>query len=314
MDITGKTKVSNSTQSMTLKDWFLERTNYYTMMHVRKLVTTSGSLIGLTIALLIVLAFYDIFNVIAFEFLQLGTVLAVVLLVFILISVLRIVVNLGFIIRGATNGAKLICCIVVLVLVFQVGQAHDTLIVVGSDNLDSAVEHIADSELGKRIFGLPVNETGMADDVAITLVTHEVIDSYKYATKSGVETVTPPEGAKFLVAYIKVENVGKVKTTLPRWSTPLDNEWIGPFTQNEISLHYEGTSLDPHWLCDTVESQGHSWDDVTKYPMSPPYKQVCTEDIYPGSSVEGWIAFVVPAGIELEQTTLKIRGVTWRLG
>ena len=299
---------------MTLKGWFFERTHYYNRTHVRKVFSTISLLSGLTIALLIALAFNDVFNFIAFDFIKLGDVIKIVLLVCILLSVLGIVVHLGFIVRGATNGTKLILLIMVIVLAVQAYQAQDTIIVSGADNINSVVDQLADSDLGRHVFGMPVNETGVADDVAITLVTYEVIDSYKYATKSGVETVTPPEGAKFLVAYIKVENIGKVKTTLPRWSTPLDNEWIGPFTRNEISLHYEGTSLDPHWLCDTVESQGHSWDDIVKYPLAPPYKRVCKEDIYPGSSVDGWIAFVVPAGIDPEQTKLKIRGVTWRLG
>jgi hypothetical protein len=299
---------------MKLKDWFFERTHYYNRIHVRKVFTAISLMLGLTVALLIVLAFYDIFNFLAFESIKLGTVTAIVLLVCIMISILGMFVHLGFIIYGATNGTKLILLILVILVAFPMYQAHDAIIVSGSDNVNSAVDQIAASELGRRIFGMPVNETGVADDVAITLVTSEVIDSYKYATNSGVETVNPPEGAKFLVAYIKVENVGKVKTTLPRWSKPLDNDWIGPFTRNEISLHYDGTSLDPHWLCDTVESRGHSWDRIKKYPMSPPYKRVCKEDIYPGSSVEGWIAFVVPAGIDLEQTTLKIRGVRWRLG
>ena len=55
-----------------------------------------------------------------------------------------------------------------------------------------------------------------------------------------------------------------------------------------------------------------------------PYSQVCWYarsypiyigkfSKYPGGSEEAWLAFEVPAGIELEDTTLNIRGLVWRM-
>jgi hypothetical protein len=67
-------------------------------------------------------------------------------------------------------------------------------------------------------FGLSIGDTGVVDGIAVTLVKCEIVDTYQYAyTWGDIETITPSAGAKFLFAYIKVENVGKVKKTFPKW-------------------------------------------------------------------------------------------------
>jgi hypothetical protein len=182
---------------------------------------------------------------------------------------------------------------------------------------------------GTSGFGQSVGDTGVVDDVAITLLKYDIVDRYqythvrpKYEREKGwydyeiVETVTPPAGAKFLFIYLKLENVGKIKKTFPHWCAPLEClDWDSKIHSNEIALHYAGASMDPHWIIFTLNLRGHSWNNIKQHPYSPPYKWTSSQDsLYPGGYNEGWIAFEVPVGIELEKTTLNIRGLVWRLG
>jgi len=161
------------------------------------------------------------------------------------------------------------------------------------------------SETGS--FGLSIGDTGVVNEIAVTLVKCEIVDSYQYAyTWGDIETITPSTGAKFLFAYIKVENVGKVKKTFPKWS------WRSYFLQSgespiEISLSYGGELMEPHWI--VCPSRGLS---AEQHPYFPHYSW-SDDSVYPGISEEGWVAFEVPAGIELDETTFKIRGLVWNL-
>ena len=217
-----------------------------------------------------------------------------------------------------------------------------TLVVVSAysdiPQLEPIRKQIGSFKSGTGGFGLSVGDTGVVDGVAITPVKFETVDYYRveyeeieiiYPGKEvdcidyeviesrgyvypkvrclKVQTPTPHPGAKFLFIYLKVENVGKTKRTFPYWSFPLG------VNLNEISLNYARASMDPYWMSYDFLWRGISWDSVKKHPFSPPYSWEI-HSVYPGASKEGWIAFEVPEGIELEDTTLEIRGLIWRLG
>jgi hypothetical protein len=65
--------------------------------------------------------------------------------------------------------------------------------------------------------------------------------------------------------------------------------------------------MEPHWI--VCPSRGLS---AEQHPYFPHYSW-SDDSVYPGISEEGWIAFEVPAGIELDETTLEIRGSVWNL-
>jgi hypothetical protein len=100
------------------KRWFLKRKHPYSKLRVDKLVTNLGLAIGLTIVLLLVLSYFDLLNNISFWFIELGTVIALILLFFILKNLYKVFVNLRYGIGGLTNGAKLIL-IILFILVYS---------------------------------------------------------------------------------------------------------------------------------------------------------------------------------------------------
>ncbi|RZN37912.1 MAG: hypothetical protein EFT35_05485 [Methanophagales archaeon ANME-1-THS] len=141
---------------------------------------------------------------------------------------------------------------------------------------------------------LSIGETGETDGLAVTLVKGALNDGYSYNTWSGSAIEPAPSGAKFLFLYIKIENIGKVKERFPCSST---DRFFGG---NEIGLYYADTKMPPHQIKPSPD-------------YTPLYSVRYGDERYPGLSEEGWIAFEVPAGIELDETTFKIRDVGWHL-
>jgi hypothetical protein len=136
---------------------------------------------------------------------------------------------------------------------------------------------------------LSVGETGETDSLSITLVKYALTDSW-IERLYDIEHKAP-KGAKFLFMYIKVENIGKTRTAFPCF--------LG--CEDKISLHYAGAKMP------------HAWQ-VIDAKFSPQYSVYGRCIKYPGDSKEGWIVFEVPEGIELEDTTLEIKGLVWKLG
>lgn len=106
------------------KRWFLKRKHPYSKLRVDKLVTNLGLAIGLTIVLLLVLSYFDLLNNISFWFIELGTVIALILLFFILKNLYHVLVNLRYGFRGLTNGVKFILIILFVLVVWQVYQVN----------------------------------------------------------------------------------------------------------------------------------------------------------------------------------------------
>ena len=206
------------------------------------------------------------------------------------------------------------------------------LVVVSAYSDIPQLEPIRKQIMSLGVYGLSVGDTGEIDGLAMTLIEYDLVNGYVYkdevlaSVESWVEVydivdnpITPPKGAKFLFLHIRVENVGKVKNSFPCW-LPFPNDPRRLFIScNDISLYYSDSLMDSHAIiynegykmgfysdeCVTLLAKEHSY--------CPPYIWI-DESVYPGRSKEGWIAFIVPEGIELEKTTLKIRGLVWKLG
>lgn len=107
-----------------IKRWFFRRGHPYSKLRSSKLVINLGFAIGLTIVLLIVMSYSEILNSIAFWFIELGTVIALILLCFIILNLYKVFVNLRYGFRGLTNGAKLISIILLILVCLQIYQVQ----------------------------------------------------------------------------------------------------------------------------------------------------------------------------------------------
>jgi len=205
------------------------------------------------------------------------------------------------------------------------------LVVVSAYSDIPQLEPIRKQIMSLGVYGLSVGDTGEIDGLAITLIEYDLVNGYVYkdevlvSVESWGETynivdkpITPPKGAKFLFLHIRVENVGKVKKSFPCW-LPFPNDSRRLFTScNDISLYYRDSLMDSHAIIyNEGYKMGFYYDECVtllekEHSYCPPYIWI-DESVYPGISKEGWIAFIVPEGIELEKTTLKIRGLIWKL-
>ena len=100
-----------------------------------------------------------------------------------------------------------------------------------------------------------------------------------------------------MFVYIKVKNIGEQKRSFPNFGCS--------FNEPDIYLKYKGVSMDIYKEL-TIEGVHFfsSFPEIDNYFW-------CEDEVYPGVSEEGWIVYEVPTGIELEDTTLEIKGLVW---
>lgn len=108
-----------------LKRWFFRRKHPYSKLRLDKLQTNLGMVVGLAIILLIVRSYSDILDSIAIWFLELGTIISLILLYFIMKNLYKVFVNLRYGFRGSTNGFKLISIVLLILLSWQIYQIQD---------------------------------------------------------------------------------------------------------------------------------------------------------------------------------------------
>ena len=108
-----------------LKQWFFRRKHPYSKLHPDRLKTNLGMVVGLAILLLIVRLYSDILDSIAIWFLELGTIISLILLYFIAKNLYRVFVNLRYGFKGSTNGFKLISIVLLILLSWQIYQIRD---------------------------------------------------------------------------------------------------------------------------------------------------------------------------------------------
>jgi uncharacterized protein YkwD len=108
-----------------LKQWFFRRKHPYSKLRLDKLQTNLAMVIGLAIILLIVRSYSDILDSMAIWFLELGTIISIILLYFIIKNLYKVFVNLRYGFRGSTNGFKLISIVLLILLSWQIYQIQD---------------------------------------------------------------------------------------------------------------------------------------------------------------------------------------------
>ena len=108
-----------------LKRWFLRKKHPYSRIQLDKLRTNLSMAIGLAIILLIVRSYSDILDSMAIWFLELGTIISIILLYFIMKNLYKVFVNLRYGFRGSTNGFKLISIVLLILLSWQIYQIQD---------------------------------------------------------------------------------------------------------------------------------------------------------------------------------------------
>jgi hypothetical protein len=123
--ITRKPKSRITQTYYNLKRWFFRRKHPYSKLRLDKLQTNLGMAIGLAIILLVVRSYSDVLNSIAIWFLELGTIISLILLWFIVKNLYKVFVNLRYGFRGSTNGSKLILIILLILLFWQTYSIQD---------------------------------------------------------------------------------------------------------------------------------------------------------------------------------------------
>lgn len=108
-----------------LKRWFFRKKHPYSKLRLDKIQTNLGMVIGLSIILLAVRSYSDILDSIAIWFLELGTIISLILLWFIMKNLYKVFVNFRYGFRGSTNGFKLISIVLLILLSWQIYQIQD---------------------------------------------------------------------------------------------------------------------------------------------------------------------------------------------
>lgn len=167
---------------------------------------------------------------------------------------------------------------------------------------------------------LNIGDTGITkDDIEITVTEYKFVDHFEQkAINDKINKYYPPEGAKFLIIYLKVTNVGLVETptntiSFNRFSSDVDTPTLS-YAGNEIKANDNiayGVSVS------SSEKIYYSLGLLTIYDLfvnndddyNPKFKGY--GKAYPNVTKEGWMAFSVPANIDLSETRLQIHGLKW---
>lgn len=172
---------------------------------------------------------------------------------------------------------------------------------------------------------LSIGDTGTTkDDIEITVTEYKLVDSFEKMNAFNKPVYYyPPEGAQFLLVYLKVTNVGTAET--PSETISFDKT---PFSSSDVDtpkLLYSGNEIEANNNIITYRSSDSYSDKI--YTIS----SVNTHDlfllvgngydpkfrgygsVYPDVTKEGWIAFSVPKNTDLSETHIEVHGLTWAL-
>lgn len=167
---------------------------------------------------------------------------------------------------------------------------------------------------------LNIGDTGITkDDIEITVTEYKFVDHFEQKViNDKINKYYPPKGAKFLIIYLKVTNVGLVETpsntiSFNRFSSDVDTPTL-LYAGNEIKANdniaygVSGSSSGKIYyslgfltICDLFVNNDDDYN-----PKFGGYGKA-----YPNVTKEGWMAFSVPANIDLSETKLQIHGLKW---
>ena len=167
---------------------------------------------------------------------------------------------------------------------------------------------------------LNIGDTGITkDDIEITVTEYKFVDHFEQkAINDKINKYYPPEGAKFLIIYLKVTNVGLVETptntiSFNRFSSDVDTPTLS-YAGNEIKA---SDNIAYGVSGSSSEKIYYSLGLLTIYDLfvnndddyNPKFKGY--GKAYPNVTKEGWMAFSVPVNIDLSETKLQIHGLKW---
>jgi hypothetical protein len=132
--------------------------------------------------------------------------------------------------------------------------------------------------LENRATEVPLGQTVVLDDMALTVVKFEERDTFTLPYYYGNET--PPEGATFLFVYVEGKNVGEVARYTPY-----------------ITLEYKGEIDSTRYFSGFIQE--------VPYVHYEPYDSY--KEIYPSVTEEGWIYFEVPKAFDPSEAKIRIR-------
>lgn len=158
------------------------------------------------------------------------------------------------------------------------------------------------------------------DDIEITVTEYKFVDYFEQKSiYNKVSKSYPPEGAKFLILYLKVTNVGAVETP----SNTISVSMLSFDSSDTPKLLYAGNEIKAN-SNNIKYGVSDSYSDKIFYGLymntndlfltsddnyNPKFKGYGKE--YPNVTKEGWMAFSVPANIDLSETKLEIHGLKW---
>lgn len=172
---------------------------------------------------------------------------------------------------------------------------------------------------------LSIGETGTTeDDIEITVMEYKLIDSFDNMNAFNKPIhYYPPEGAQFLLVYLKVTNIGTSKT--PSGVISVQRDPIGSSDPDTPILTYSGNEIKANSNIITYRSSDSYSDKIYSVASTntqdifliigdgydPKFRGY--GNIYPDVTKEGWIAFSVPKNINLSETDIEVHGLTWTL-
>ena len=117
-----KFKHAMNKYSYDIKKWFFRREHPYSKLRKEDFAINFGILIGLSFLFWMVYENIDVFNNIDLWIINLGSIIELILLIFILRCIYRIIVNIRYGIRGLSNGYRMIVAVVFVLFCFQFYQ------------------------------------------------------------------------------------------------------------------------------------------------------------------------------------------------
>ena len=170
-------------------------------------------------------------------------------------------------------------------------------------------------------YNLNIGDTGITkDEIEITATEYKFVDHFeKKIMNDKIIKHYPPEGAKFLIIYLKVTNVGLVETptdtiSFNRLSSDV-NTPILLYAGNEIkandNIAYGASDSYSDKIYYRTSSLLTTYDLFVNFDDNYNPKFGGYGKAYPNVTKEGWMAFSVPANIDLSETKLQIHGLKW---
>jgi hypothetical protein len=163
---------------------------------------------------------------------------------------------------------------------------------------------------------LNVGETGISNnDMQISFDKYETINEFNTwnewyllgkLKKDNYETFYPTENSKLLMIHITAKYIGDYKSSD---DTIITNSYtlMTKSGSDTPYILYKGNKIEIEPSVSPSSPVYQFYASASKY--NPQFRDYGEQ--YPNTVKEGWIMFVVPSNIDLNETTLNIEGLKW---